>query len=348
MAKAAMGSCMLGLSCAVVSAAAVATSARADETEAFFKGRTLSWALATTPGGSWDVYLRALSGHLSNHIPGRPRIVIQYMPGAGGVRTLDYMYNVAPKDGTALATPLPTSLLTAALEPGKATFNPTRFQWIGSMASIQDVITVWHAVPVRTIADARQRTVLMGVTGAGSNTYFDIAMANNLLGTRFKPVTGYQGSVEINLAMERGEVEGRANTWDGWTTGKPDWLERKLIVHLAQIGLKRLPEIGADVPLMTELVEGADDKRLVEFLSAGIAIGRTIYMPPEVPAARVAAVRRAFAAAIADPAYVGEARALKLSTGDGMPGEQLQELITRTFGAPPELVQRARQVLTLR
>ena len=320
--------------------------AHADDTEAFYRGRTLTWALATTPGGSWDVYLRALSGHLAGHIPGKPRIVVQYMPGAGGVRMLDYMYNVAPKDGTALATPLPTSLLTAALEPDKASFKPVRFQWIGSMASIQDVITVWHTVPVKSIADARSRTVLMGVTGAGSNTYFDIALANNLLGTKFKPVTGYQGSVELNLAMERGETEGRANTWDGWTAAKPDWIAERKIVHLAQIGLKRLPEIG-DVPLLSELVERAEDKRLIEFLSAGIALGRTIFMPPEVPSERVAAVRRAFAAAMVDPAYLKEASALKLSTGDWMAGEQLQDLITRTFGASASLAERAKKVLRL-
>ena len=334
----------VGCFLAMLGLLATPATASADDVEAFFKGRTISWQLATTPGGSWDAYLRAVSNHLGSHIPGRPRIIIQYMPGAGGVRMLDFMYNVAPKDATAMATPLPTSLLTAALESEKATFKPTRFRWIGSMASIQDVISVWHTVPVKSLGEAKSRQVLMGVSGTGSNTYFDIAIANGLLGTKFKPVQGYQGSVEINLAIERGEVEGRANTWDGWTTGKPDWLAQGRIVHLAQIGLARLPEIG-DVPLLTDLVSTAEDKQLVEFLSAGIALGRTILMPPDVPAERVAALRKALADTMTDPAYVSEAQSLKLSYSDWMTGEKLQQLIERTFDTPPALVGRAKAIL---
>ena len=337
----------LALALATAASAITAGTARADDVEAFFKGRTVTWNLATTSGGSWDVYLRVVSSHLGSHIPGRPRIIIQYMPGAGGVRALDYMYNVAAQDGTAMATPLPTSLLTALIEPDKATFKPNRFQWIGSIASIQDVISVWHGVPVKTIEDARKRTVLMGITGTGSNTYFDIAIANNLLGTRFKPIQGYQGSVDINLAIERGEVEGRANTWDGWTTAKPDWLAQGRIVHLVQIGLAKLPDIG-DVPLLTDLVASDEDKKLVEFLSAGIALGRAIYLPPEAPAERIAAWRRGLAATMIDPTYIKEAQALKLSVGDWMAGDALQALIETTFSAPPAVVQRGKEVLTLK
>jgi tripartite-type tricarboxylate transporter receptor subunit TctC len=320
--------------------------AAADPVADFYRGRTINYVLATTPGGSWDVYLRVLIKHLGNHIPGQPNVILQYMPGAGGVKTLEYMYGVAPKDGTTIATPLPTSLHFAALNPQRASFKPHEFQWLGSLARVQDVISVWHEHPVKTIEDARKTELRMGLTGTGSNTFFDIAMANSLLGTKFKMIQGYRGSVDINLAMERREVDGRANTWDGWAAAKPEWLEKKLVVHLVQIGRARLPDIG-DVPLFTDLVSAPEDKQLVEFLSAGIAVGRTVFMPPGVPAERVDALRTALQATMKDPAYIADAKALNLEI-DWTPGQELQELVTKAFNAPPAVIERARTILTVR
>ncbi len=319
----------------------------AEPVEDFYRAHPIAWNLATTPGGSWDVYLRVTAKFFGRHVPGHPSIVVQYMPGAGGLRALDYMYNVAPKDGSAIATPLPTSLLTAALEPEKANFDPRKFVWIGSMAPIQDVITVWSSVPVNTIEDAKHRETLVGVTGAGSNTYFDIAMANNLLGTKFKPVQGYNGSVEINLAMERGEVEGRANTWEGWAAAKPDWLAKHLIRQLVQIGLRPLPEIG-DAPLFSDLVSGADDKALAKFLAAGVGLGRVVYTPPQVPADRAEALRAAFDQTMTDPDFVAETKRLNIDASGWTTGRALDDVVQQTFGASPGLIQRAKDALTLK
>ena len=215
------------------------------------------------------------------------------------------------------------------------------------MARIQDVISLWHTVPVKTIEDAQKTEVTVGVTGAGSNTFFDIAMANNLLGTKFKMVQGYRGSVDLDLAMERRETDGRANTWDGWAAAKPDWLARKLVVHLVQIGLSKLPEIG-DVPLFLELVKNPADREVAEFLSAAIALGRIIFAPPDVPADRIAALRRAFVETMNDPAYVEEAKARKLSTRDWMTGEQMESIMVKVFESPPELIERAKAAVTLK
>jgi tripartite-type tricarboxylate transporter receptor subunit TctC len=330
---------------ALAAFAAAADPACADSVADFYKGRTINYFLATTAGGSWDVYLRVLINHWARHIPGNPTIVLQYQPGGGGVKTLEYMNAIAPKDGTAIATPLPTSLVYSALNPRSVSYQPQRFQWIGNMARTQDVISVWHAAPIKTIADAQAAVVTMGVTGPGSNTFFDIAMANRLLGTRFKMVQGYRGSVELDLAMERRETDGRANTWDGWAAAKPDWLANKWVVHLVQIGPSKLPEIG-DVPLFLDLVKDPADRQVAEFLSSAIALGRTIFAPPEVPAERVAALRRAFDATMTDPAYLAECRARNLSTGGAMTGEQMERLMLAMFGAPPELVERAKATVT--
>jgi tripartite-type tricarboxylate transporter receptor subunit TctC len=324
---------------------AAAEPARADSVADFYKGRTINYFLATTAGGSWDVYLRVLINHWVKHIPGNPAIVLQYQPGGGGVKTLEYMYGIAPKDGTAIATPLPTSLVYSALNPRAVSYKPQRFQWIGNMARTQDVISVWHAVPIKTIADAQEAVATMGVTGPGSNTFFDIAMANSLLGTKFKMVQGYRGSVELDLAMERRETDGRANTWDGWAAAKPDWLAKKWVVHLVQIGLSKLPEIG-DVPLFLDLLKNPADRQVAEFLSAAIALGRTIFAPPDVPAERIAALRRAFDATMTDPAYLEECKTRNLSTGGPMTGEQMEALMLRMFGSPPELTERAKATVT--
>lgn len=332
---------------ALVALTVAADPARGDNVGDFYKGRTINYFLATTAGGSWDVYLRVLINHWVKHIPGNPAIVVQYQPGGGGVKTLEYMDGIAAKDGTAIATPLPTSLLYSALNPRSVSYQPQRFQWIGNMARTQDVISVWHTVPIKTIAAAREAVATMGVTGPGSNTFFDIAMANSLLGTKFKMVQGYRGSVELDLAMERRETDGRANTWDGWAAAKPDWLANKWVVHLVQIGLSRLPEIG-DVPLFVDLVKNPGDRQVAEFLSGAIALGRTIFAPPGVPAERIAALRRAFDATMTDPAYLEECKARNLSTGEWMTGRQMEGLMDRMFASPPELIERAKATIAAR
>jgi tripartite-type tricarboxylate transporter receptor subunit TctC len=342
---------MSGRPIAILCAAAAlamtaAPQARAESVADFYRGRQIEYNLATSTGGSWDVYLRVLSNHLGKYIPGHPKIVIQYMPGAGGVKALNYMYNAAPRDGSYIGTPLSTALLYAVLNPGKVKFDAPKFHWIGSMARIQDVISVWSAGPIKTIEDARKQEVKVGATGRSSNSFLDIAMANNLLGTKFKPVLGYKGGAEINLAIERGEVQGRANTWDGWATAMPQWLTDKKIINLVQLGPSKLAEIG-EVPLFGDLVKDPKDKPVVDFLSVGLTVGRSVYMPPGTPPERVAALRQAFEKAMKDPAYIKDAEAHKMSTGDWKSGAEIQTVIERTFSSPPEIVKRAKAALTL-
>lgn len=342
-----MTSSSIMTACAAAAIAVAATlPAQADSVTDFFKGKQIEYNLATSTGGSWDVYLRTLSPYLGKHIPGNPKVVIQYMPGAGGVKALNYMYNAAPKDGSFIGTPLATALLYAVLNPEKVKFSAPKFNWIGSMARIQDVISVWATSPIKTIEDARKQEVKVGATGRSSNSFLDVAMANNLLGTKFKPVLGYKGGAEIDLAIERGEVQGRANTWDGWAAAKPQWLAEKKIVHLVQLGSSKLPEIG-DVPLFGDLVKGEKEKKVVDFLSVGLAVGRSIYTPPGVPPERVAALRQAFEKAMKDPGYIKDAAARKVSTGDWKSGAEIQTIIDRTFNSPPDIVAAAKAALTL-
>ena len=312
----------------------------------FYKDRTITFYLATPPGGSWDVYSRILISHFSDHIPGHPKIILQYMPGAGGVRLLNFMAQSAPKDGSAIATPLPTSLLSAAFAPKQSHFSPPAFQWLGSMARIQDVISVGSSSPVQSISAAKRRPATMGATGTGSNTYFDVVLANALLHTKFKLVMGYEGSSDLDLAIERGEIDGRADTWDDWTTDHSEWVKDGKIKQLVQIGLTKLPEIG-DVPLFSDLVANKQDKKLLDFLSPGAAIGRALFAPPGTPPDRVAVLRDAFAQTMNDPGYLADARSHKLSAGDWKSGVEVQKTVEDDFNAPPQLVGRAKSVMAL-
>lgn len=317
----------------------------AQSNEEFYKGKSITYNLATTPGGSWDIYLRVLTKHFADHIPGRPTFIMQYMPGGGGIKALNYLYKVAPKDGTYIATPLPTSLLFAQLNADTVAARPTRMNWIGSMAPTQDVISLWHTVPAKSLDDARNVQLSMGATGTASNTFFDLMLANKFLGTKFKPVLGYQGTSEIDLAMQRGEIQGRAVPWDGWVSGKPDWLRDKKINTILQIGLRKSPEIG-NVPLLGDLIDNAEDKTIANLVAAYYTMGRTIYTPPDVPADRVAVLRKAFTETMTDPAYIAEAKAHRLGTGEAISGAELQELVDKTFSASSAVVAKAKAAIS--
>src|SRR5262249_2630147 len=202
----------------------------------FYGGKTINYILAVPDGASWGLYARTFTEHLRKHIPGNPTVIMQVMPGGGGVAAGNYIYNVAARDGTVIGTPLSTAIVFAATDPQEVMYDPRRFSWLGSLALVQDVVTVLHTAPATTPEAAKRTELIMGATGKGSNTFQDVALANNLLGTKFKPVRGYKGGQEINLAMERGEVQGRATTWESWPSANPDWLRDKKIIQLVQLG----------------------------------------------------------------------------------------------------------------
>jgi tripartite-type tricarboxylate transporter receptor subunit TctC len=189
---------------AMASMLAVIPAAQAQSVADFYRGKTITYNLAVPDGASWGLYARTFIEHLRKHIPGEPLVVLQVMPGGGGVAAGNHIFNVAPRDGTIIGTPLSTAMVFAATDPNQVMYDPRKFSWIGSMAVVQDVITVWHTAPVKTLDEAKRIELIMGATGKGSNSFQDIALANNLLGTKFKPVRGYKGGAEINIAIERG------------------------------------------------------------------------------------------------------------------------------------------------
>jgi tripartite-type tricarboxylate transporter receptor subunit TctC len=268
------------------------------------------------------------------------------MPGGGGVTAGNHIFNVAAKDGTVIGTPLSTAMVFAATDPAQVKYDPRKFSWIGSMAVVQDVITVWHTAPAKTLDEAKRVELIMGATGKGSNSFQDVALANNLLGTKFKPVRGYKGGADINIAIERGEVHGRSTTWESWPGSHPDWLRDKKLIHLVQLGPRKLPEIGDDVPLFRDLVSG-EQRAIVDFVGVSLAMGRAVYAPPGVPKDRIEALRIAFLATMKDPAYISQAKTLKLDTTTWQTGETVERIVNDAFSLSPTLIQKAKAAIDL-
>ena len=326
---------------------ATTTAAKAQQSVTdFYRGKTITYNLAVPDGASWGLYARTFIEHLRKHIPGNPNVILQVMPGGGGVAAGNHIFNVAAKDGTVIGTPLSTAMVFAATDPGQVMYDPRKFSWIGSMAVVQDVITVWHTAPAKTLDDAKRIELIMGATGKGSNSFQDVALANNLLGTKFKPVRGYKGGAEINIAIERGEVHGRSTTWDSWPGSHPDWLRDKKLIHLVQLGPRKLPEIGDDVPLFRDLVSG-EQQAIVDFIGVSLAMGRAVYAPPGMPKDRLEALRAAFLDTMKDPAYIAQAKKLKLDTETWQTGDAVERIVNEAFSLSPSLIQKAKAAIDL-
>jgi len=270
----------------------------------FYAGKQITLVIGTGAGGGYDAYARLVAQFMKAHIPGQPNIIVENMPGAAGATAAGYMYNVAPKDGTFLAANPPDYLLSELWSPEKMHFNSRRFGWIGTVSAITDVLAVFRSTGVRTIEDARTKELTVGATAAIATNSLEPALANALLGTRFRIVAGYNGGSDpMTLAMERGEIDGRANSWASWKLLRPDWIAQNLLSFLLQFGPKD-PDLPPGVPAMADLVTTPRDKAFVSMLDIVQHTGRAIFTTPDVPSERIETLRSAFDATMADPAFV--------------------------------------------
>jgi len=335
--------------CKIRTAAAVAVAAlaaglaaigpaEAQSAEEFYKGKTIELVIGYSPGGGYDTYARLIARHLGNHIPNKPSIVPKNMPGAGSRAAAQYVYNVAPKDGTVLATVDQSMAVQQAMGDPSIMFDTNKFIYIGNPASENNTIVTWHTSGIKTIEDARKQEVPMGSTGSNTSSQYVLAL-NALAGTKFKVIAGYPGGNDINLAMEKGEVAGRgSNSWGSWKATRPQWLAEKKINILAQVGLKKTADLP-DVPLLMDLVSNDEDKAAMRLLSSPTTIGRPIFTTPGVPEERVKVLRAAFDRMIKDPAFLEEAKKLKLDI-DPVSGEELQRIVAEIVATPKPIAER--------
>jgi len=305
----------------------------------FFKGKDITIYTGSATGGPYDAYARLVARHLPRHIPGNPSIVVQEMPGAAGRRMMGYMQNVAPKDGTVVAASqraVPFDPLTVA----DSRFDARQFGWLGSANGETNVCMVWHTSPIRTIDDLYKREMIVGTSGPSSTDAIYPNVINNLFGTKFKVVTGYKGAAETNIAIERGEVDGRCGiSWDTLVALNQEWLQDKKIRLLVQFALDKNPQLP-DVPSVFDMAKTDEQRQILTFWATPNKMGRPFAVPPGTAPERVALMRRAFEATMKDPQLIAEAAKMKLAV-DSIGGEEVTKLINELYSLPKAVIAKA-------
>jgi tripartite-type tricarboxylate transporter receptor subunit TctC len=325
-----------GMATTCVVLAAVSLPAAADPIADFYRGKQIQLAIGYASGG-YDGYARLLGRFIGEHIPGKPTIVPQNMPGAGSRNAANWLYHIAPKDGTAFGVLSQTTPTDQALGQPGIRFDVRNFHWIGNMVVVNNMMIVWHETNVRTIEDAKKRELAIGATGASSPSVLYPSVSNNLFGTRFRIIAGYRGGDDIMLALERREVDGRGSTsWATTMAQNADWIRDKKINILFQVGPRR--EAGLpDVPLWRELGQNEEQRQILDILSGDVAVGRPLLTAPGVPAERVAALRKAFADTMKDPKFLAAAKKANMYLNP-MGGEELQGIVNRIVSTSPDVI----------
>jgi tripartite-type tricarboxylate transporter receptor subunit TctC len=342
-----IGCCVRPLALAAACLIAAAPHASAQDAAEFFKGKQVSLVVGSSPGGGYDTYARLLARHFSNAIPGNPAIVVQNMSGAGSNRAAGYIHSVAPKDGTTIGSIFPGAVLQPLLSDVPVAHDPSKLVYLGSANSDVYVCYVRADAPVKTYQDTLTQELIIGASNPGATTYDLPLLLNNVVGTKFRIVTGYPGSREITLALERGEVQGACGIgWTGIEIMHPNWFATGMIKPLVQLSSDGHPDLNTrGVPRAAALARNDDDRRVIELVFSQGIFGRPFVLPPGVPADRLAALRKGFMAAMDSEGLRAEAAKMNLDI-EPIPGDDLQTLVAGLYATPAQVVERARQALT--
>jgi tripartite-type tricarboxylate transporter receptor subunit TctC len=316
--------------------------------EKAFAGKQIEIVVGTSAGGGYDVYARLIARYLGNYLPGKPGVVVRNMPGAGGIRAVQYIFSIAPRDGTSIGAILPSALLQPLLgDKSKAQFDPTRFVYLGTPSEEAFVCLVRSDAPVTKFEEAFHKQLVIGGTAPGASANNFAAALSNVLGAKFKIVSGYAGSTEILLAIERGELQGFCGmSWLGLVARRAELLESGKVRLLVQVTLNKgnpvLDKMG--VPLAIGFAKTREQREILELIFSELAFGRPYILPPGVATERVAALRSAFTATLNDQAFVAEAEKLNLEVKP-VSGENLQALVQKVYALPAAIVERSKESL---
>jgi tripartite-type tricarboxylate transporter receptor subunit TctC len=311
----------------------------------FFKGKTVTLLVAGTAGGGIDIGARVMARHLGKYIPGNPNVVAQLMPGAGGIRMIDHMNQVAPRDGTVLGTVAPGPIIEPLIGKRKIGYRMTDFTMIAAMDKDVTLCLAWGESKFKTIKDVIERPMNVAGTGAGSSTDIYPIFLNEVMGTKFKVITGYLGSQETIIAIERGEVDGRCGWgWSSLNSTKPDWVRDKKVTYLLQLALEKNPKV--DAPLALDFAKDDATRQMMTMMFGPLSLNKPFFGPPGMPAERTAVLRKAFAEALKDKEL--RAEAFKTFGDELQPstGEAAQKLIADIYATPPEVTERLRAILS--
>jgi predicted outer membrane repeat protein len=319
--------------------AAMSTMAHGQSAEDFFKTATLSMYVGSGGGGGYDAIARLVARHITRYLPGNPNFIIKNMPTAAGVASANFIYNSAPRDGSAILAAQNASLILPLYDSPVAHYDPRKFEWIGSTDKQEAICATWITSPIKTLEDATKRDVPVAATGVSAGPGVYPKILNALFGTKFKVISGYDTG-SMRLAVEKGEVEGICGlAWQTYKAISYDWIESKKLNVLVQLGLAKNAEL-ADVPLALDLLKDPDDRKVLELIVLPQEFGRPFLAPPGVPADRIAVLRKAFRAVLDDPQFRAESARQRFSI-DPVDDRQIEALLDRAYGAPKPIHDRA-------
>jgi tripartite-type tricarboxylate transporter receptor subunit TctC len=330
---------------AALAAVLPASIASAQSPADFYKGKTLEFYIGYSVGGGYDLYARTIARHIGKHIPGNPTVVPKNMEGAGSLRLANWMFRVAPKDGNVIATIGRGTGFDPILGQKGATFDGTKFTWLGSANNEVSVCVAWNATSgIKTFDDLFTKEMTVGGTSMSADTDQFPRILNGVLGTKMKIVSGYPGGNDVVLAMERGEVKGRCGwSWSSVISTHKAWLDEKKMTVLAQLALQKHPDLP-DVPLITDLAKTDEQKQILRLIFARQVMGRPYFAPPGVPADRAAALRKAFLETMQDKDFLADAEKAQLEITP-VSGEEVQKLVAEVYATPPEIAKKAAAIL---
>jgi tripartite-type tricarboxylate transporter receptor subunit TctC len=330
---------------AAASLAAYAPAWAADSVESFYKGKTVEVYIGTPAGGGYDLYGRLIADYIGRHIPGTPNVIPKNMPGAAHLNMTNFVFNSAARDGTVIAIPQQIMAVEQAMgsNPG-IRYDARKFNWVGRAESVVTVAYTWFTSPTKTIEDARQRETVMGTTGASSPTNIFLKSLNDFAGTKLKLISGYSGTNDTELAMQRGEVEGVLADWSGLKVRGQQWISEKKMNIMVQWATERSPDLP-DVRLVSEVGLDSKNKQILQFYAMGNALGRSFLAPPDVPADRLAALRKAFQETMKDPDLLAQAQKAKIDVGPTATGEEVAKLVDETLNFSPDIIAEAKKGL---
>ena len=328
----------------MIATTAPASNVRADEVADFYKGNTLTVIVGFGAGGGYGTYARLIGQHMGRFLPGKPSVVPQFMPGGGSLKMANYMYTIAPENGTFIDMASPVLPVFQLIRSKGFKMDVRDFSYIGRMATQNHVMMVRADTGITSIDDIKKREVTTSASGKGSPTFIFPKMMNALLGTKFKVITGYKGLAGGRLALEQGETKAMTSGWISWKAGSAHWLKSKFIIPVVELGLDQSPDLPKSVPLILDLAKNDADREFIKFMMGPTLTGRSLFAPPGVPKARLAALRKAYDKMVVDRAFLREAKKRRLEIHP-MSREEVAKRIIATASASPAIINRAKSAL---
>ena len=310
----------------------------------FYRGKTINMIVGYSAGGGYDIYARMIAPYLAKHLPGNPSVVVQNMDGAGSLKATNYLYTVAPKDGTAIGTFGRGLAMEPLIGNSPTQFDATKFTWLASGTNEYSVFVVWHTSPIKTWDDMLAKEFTVGGEGSGSDPDIYAALLKNLFGVKLKLISGYPGTSEVTLALERGEIDGRASwSWSSLKSTKTNWINEKLVRFPVQLGTVKNPDLP-DVPLILDFAKTDKQRQIVKLVLSRQIMGRPFAAPPGIPEDRKQALRKAFQDSFKDPEFLAEAKKRKMDVNP-VSGDDIEKLVAEIYATPKEIVAEARSAI---